>query len=87
MGKNQRKASTDSRQVCDGEQVCTGLLEGTSKPERKRRMGKGEGLNRDRLERAEHGGMFLQSQTPEAEAVGGLQVAGQFGQQRCCIQK
>lgn len=50
-------------------------------------MRKGEGLDGDRLERVEHGGMFLQSQTPEAEAVGGLQVAGQFGEQRCCIQK
>lgn len=38
---------------------------------------KNEGLNKEGHERAERDGMTPQSQTLEAEAVGGLEVAGQ----------
>lgn len=46
-----------------------------------------KGLNKDRPKRAEHAGVFPQSQTLEAETVGELRVAGQFRQQIGCIQK
>lgn len=70
---------------CTGAQM--GLLEEKLKLEREMRMRTGVELNKDRPKRVEHSGMLLQSQTLEAEAVGGLQVAGQFRQQLFCFQK
>lgn len=37
-------------------------------------MRKREGVNRDRLERVEHGGMFLQSQTPGGRTASGRSI-------------